>query len=110
MATPTAQQVHALITYYKGAAEAQVGKRVTINRNASSYAFKSILMDYSPSEARELIDYYVKHYEPDLQWFTYNYEKVDDAMREAAQEDEMRAKIRKETAQRLEEWRNRWQK
>jgi hypothetical protein len=40
----------------------------------------------------------------------YNYEKVDVAKQEFEDNKILTAKRREETRQRLEEWRNRWQK
>lgn len=68
-------------------------------------------MDYSSAQGRELIDFYIDHYTaPSLEWFLYNYEKVDEAKQEHIQKEAAVAKRREETKRRLDEWRNRWQK
>ena len=68
-------------------------------------------MDFTPTQARELVDYYLAHYaEPKIDWFLYNYEKVVVAKQEHEEAAVVAAKRRQETARRLEEWRKRWQK
>lgn len=111
MAKPTAQQCHALTTYYMTAYAEKVGRPASVNRNKSRWGFESILMDYTPTQARELIDYYLDHWEtPTVEWFLFNYEKVDAAKQDHDKNELIAAKRRAATAKRLEEWRNRWQK
>jgi hypothetical protein len=111
MAKPTAQQCHALTTYYMGKYEEVVGRAALVNRNKSRWGFESILMDYTPGQARELIDYYLAHWDtPNVEWFLYNYEKVDAAKMEREAQEISVQRRRQDTAKRLEEWRARWQK
>lgn len=111
MATPTAQACHALTTYYIGKYESVVGTRPVVNRNKAKAGAYGLLMDYTPTDARELVDYYIEHWDsPSIQWFFYNYELVEQAMQEKQKSDES-AKARREVTQaKLEEWRNRWKK
>lgn len=111
MATPSAQQCHALTTYYIGKYESVHERRPVVNRNKAKAGAYGLLMDYTPSQARELVDYYVDHWDkPDLQWFLYNYEQVDLAKQEHDEQELVAAKRRAATEKRLEEWRKRWQK
>lgn len=110
MAKPTPQQCHALITYFISRYEDVVGSKPTINRNKARWGFESILFDLDPAAARELVDYFLEHYDPNLDWFLWNYEKVAEAMQDAAKQKEQAAIRRKETQQRLDAWRQRWQK
>lgn len=111
MAKPTAQQCHAATTYYVTKHQELLGFAPVVNRNKARYGFEGILMDYSPSETREIIDHYLAHYDkPNLEWFFYNYDKVVVAMEEYIEEQEAQQKRREATAQRLQEWRSRWKK
>jgi hypothetical protein len=68
-------------------------------------------MDYTPSQAREMVDFYIDHWtEPSLDWFFYNYEKVEQAIADHNQEEEARKARRAQTQKRLDEWRERWKK
>lgn len=111
MAKPTAPQCHALTTYFKTKYNEAQGREPVVSRNKARWWFEAILMDYSASQARELIDYYIEHYQvPELEWFAYNYDKVDAAKTEHDKNELSAVKRRQETAVRLEEWRKRWQK
>ena len=67
------------------------------------------MMDYSPADARELIDYYIEHWDsPNLDWFLFNYERVEQAKTDHDEQEAVAAKRRAATEKRLEEWRNRW--
>lgn len=108
MAMSKAQQSHALTTYFKNAAVANGGSG-TINRNTAKWVWDSLLMDYTYEQAKDLIDYYVKHYErPNFKFFTNNYEKVDEAKQEHEQKRVERARIAAETKARADAWRDRW--
>lgn len=111
MAKPTPQQCHALTTYFITAYTEKVGRKPAVNRNKARWGFESLLMDYSPSDARELIDYYLEHYvDPTIDSFLYTYEKIDEAKQEHDKNEVIAAKRRAATQARLEEWRNRWKK
>lgn len=108
---PTAQQCHAMTTYFASAYQDKVGKSAVLNRNKARWSWESVLMDYTPGQARELVDFYLEHWpDPNLDWFFYNYEKVDQAIADHNQEEEARRARREQTQKRLDEWRNRWKK
>jgi hypothetical protein len=107
----TDQQAHAMTSYFIAAYTETLGKAPQVNRNTAKSGWKGMLIDYTVSEAREIVDYYINKWEsPQLVWFLYNYDKVV-AEKEAA--DTRRAQEiqrRKVTQERAEEWRRRWQK
>lgn len=106
MAKPTAQQCHALITYFVQAYNEVVGQTPVINRNTARWGFESILMDYTPAQAKELIDFYLAHdNEPRLQRFLSTYDKVVEEMQQYEKDKQSAAKRRKETEERLRLWR-----
>lgn len=111
MAKPTAQQCHALTTYFVQKVKEETDRQPVVNRNKARWGWDSVLIDYTPSQARELIDYYVEHYDrPSIEWFLFNYEKVDLAKQEHEENESRQRARRKATQERLEQWRNRWQK
>jgi hypothetical protein len=111
MSKPTAQQCHAMTTYFASQYADKVGKPAPVNRNKARWGFEAMLMDYTPGQARTLVDFYLEHWQlPNIEWFLYNYEKVDLALQEHNDREAMSAKRRAVTQQRLEEWRNRWKK
>lgn len=107
----SAQQCHALITYFIKAYTQTKGVAPVLNRNKSRWGFDSILMDYTSDEVRQMIDFYLKYYTArgDVEWFLFNYEKVDEDMKDHEQKKLAKQEALRETARRAEEWRNRWQ-
>lgn len=111
MAKPTAQQCHALTSYFISSYKNSRGHAPVVNRNKARWGFDAMLMDYLPERVKVLIDYYINHWDlPTLDWFLYNYEKVDERKQEQVRRDDQQAKRLKETEQRLKEWKKRWEK
>lgn len=111
MGKPTAQQCHALTSYYISKHEAAVGTKPRVNRNKARWGFEAMLMDYLPERIKVLIDFYVEHWDrPSLEWFLWNYEKVDEAKTDKVKQDDAMAKRRAETEKRLKDWKRRWEK
>jgi len=96
-----------MTTYYIGRYADEVGSQPNVNRNKARYLFEAILMDHNRDETKALIDYYVKHYEPDLDWFQWNYDKVLEAKAEYEKNQDIIVQRRQETARRVEEWKRR---
>lgn len=110
MAKPTAQQCHAMTTYFVKQYESVLGRATVVNRNKTRWGFEAILMDFTAEQTKSLIDYYLEHYaSPNVEWFLFNYDKVVEAKQDQEERQKTAAKRREETARRLEEWRNRWQ-
>jgi hypothetical protein len=100
-----------MTTYFASQYAAKVGSSAPVNRNKARWGFEAMLMDYTSEQARTLVDYYLEHWDnPSIEWFLYNYEKVDVALQEHNERELASAKRRAVTQQRLEEWRNRWKK
>ena len=101
MKKPSAQDCHALISYFSE----KSGQK--INRTKARWVFDSLLRDYAKRDVYDLVDFYIEHYEVDFSWFEYNYDKVLDDMDHRAEEAIERKKRRNATKERLERW-NRW--
>lgn len=111
MAKPTVQQCHAMTSYFvKGYKVRYRGQEPKVNRHAARWGFESILMGMSPDKVKELIDYYfttTSQKRHSLDWFLYNYEKLEDGLEQLELDRERREKLRKESAERVAEWRTR---
>jgi hypothetical protein len=107
----TAKDCHALTTYFVSKYKETTGSTLTVNRNKARWGFESVLMDYPAKQAYDLIDYYMEHWQtPSMEWFFYNYDKVVVAKQECEAQEAAAVQVRKDTAERLEEWRRRWKK
>jgi hypothetical protein len=105
----SAQDAHALISYLIKRYREVLGQTLVVSRNKVRWQFDALLMDFSPSEARTLIDYYIEHWDsPNVDWFMYNYDKVEIARIEHDEAEKLQQQRRVETQERLEKWRARW--
>jgi hypothetical protein len=108
MATP--KQAHALVTYFSQQYEKKYGIKPSVNRYAARWGFDSILMDTDTVGAKALIDYYFETISTNghsLEWFFYNYEKLETAKRKRDEDAAARAVLREQSRVRTEEWRKR---
>jgi len=106
-----AQECHALISYFCKKFKEKYGMEPVVNRHSSRWGFDSILQGMSPSEARQLIDYYfttTQMKRHNLDWFFYNYDKLQEGRVESDKDKERREKMRRESEQRAKEWRERF--
>ena len=113
MAKPTAQQCHAMTTYYMNAWREKYKREPSVNRNTARWAWEGMLMDMPPAEVKKLVDFYFSTKSERLHaldWFFYNYEKLESAMVQLDLDRQRRERMREESAKRAEEWRARGNK
>lgn len=107
MAKPTPAQCHTMISYYIHVYKEKYGREPVVNRHSARWGFDSVLQGLSLEETKALLDYYLitesdrKH---PLDWFFYNYDKLVDSKRSVDDDDARRARLRRESQQRVEEW------
>lgn len=107
---PTAQQCHALTSKYIDLYVATYGTKPSVNRYSARWGFEAVLMDYTPSEAVKLLEYYFSTYsnkKHSLDWFLYNYEKLASLREESKVAHERQRVMMEESQRRVEEWRAR---
>lgn len=113
MAKPTAQQCHALTSYYVKAYTDRYKVTPNVNRNTARWGFESILMDLPSDAVRELIDFYFasasSRMHP-IEWFFNNYHRLLDDMAERQRDREQRERLRAESAERAKAWQERGMK
>lgn len=111
MAKPTAQQCHTMTSYYVTKYKEKYDRAPTgVNRNTARWNWEGILTDMNLDAAKKLVDFYFetnnerKH---PLDWFFYNYEKLEESQEALKAEKQRRAKVMEESAKRAAEWRAR---
>lgn len=110
MAKPTAQQCHAMTTYYVSKFKEKYGREPVINRHSARWGFESVLMGMPPAEAKKLLDFYfttTSTKQHALDFFFYNYEKLIESLSALEQDKLRRKKMREESEKRAAEWRAR---
>lgn len=108
MAAP--KEAHTLTSHFKKLWKEKYGTNPVVNSHATRWAFDSMLKDMGPVEARGLIEYYFEtasQNQHSLDWFLYNYEKLQVAKNTRDEDAAQLARIRKESQRRTEEWRKR---
>lgn len=104
----TAKDCHTLINYYLKEYEKKKGLKPPVNRNTARWSFANILEDFTVSEVKELIDYYMHinaSHNNSLPWFFNHYEQLAVSKEERDADIVARRKLREETKRRTEEWR-----
>jgi hypothetical protein len=95
-----------LINRYVAQYEKKYGRAPKINRNQLKWGFRDMAVDLGKMRAGEVIDFYFElprsPHEPNN--LLYNYDKLDQAMEELAEDEARRLKIRQETLERVQAW------
>lgn len=110
MADERAKYGNALVTYYlKLWKEKYPGATNRVNRYAVKWGFMDVVDSVGFERAKEIVEYYFRTSRPghDVQWFLYNFDKLDGAMIEREQDELKKAAVRAETKARVEEWERR---
>lgn len=100
------KQIHALIGYFLTKYALRYKRELQINRFREQWAFDSMITDLGYERALEVIDYYFEMKKPGhpLQYLLYNYDKISVTIKELADDEEDRRKLREETEKRVAEW------
>lgn len=110
MAKPTAQQCHAMTSYYKKAFQEKYKYEPNVNRNTARWNWEGILTDMPASKAKELVDFYfstTSQKQHSLDWFFYNYDKLIESLSDLEKDRLRRKQLREESEKRAAEWRAR---
>lgn len=110
MADERAKYGNALVTHYlKLWKEKYPGVTPKVNRYAVKWGFMDVADSVGFERAKEIIDYYFKTSRPGhpIQWFLYNFDKLDAIMEEVEADELKKAAVRAETKARVEEWERR---
>lgn len=102
-----AQDCHAMTSYYVKVYKDKYKAAPKVNRTTARWDWAGILEDLSIDEARSLIDFYftTSNKGHPLQWFFYNYDKLQESMRQLEEDSKRRKKMREESEIRAKEWR-----
>jgi hypothetical protein len=99
MAKQDAQQAYALVSLYAALYKSKYSKQPLINRYREKWAMQDVIDTVGFERAKELIDYYFKCNKPGhpLNWFLYNFDRLDDIMVKSVEDLERRKKLREQT-------------
>jgi hypothetical protein len=105
MTKDDAQLAHGLVTAYTSLFKQKYGKAPQINRYREKWAMQDVLDSVGYDRAKELLEYYFKidRSGHPLNWFLYNFDKLDFHLNELKKDRERREMIRKQTKAMVED-------
>lgn len=100
------QQGNKLLNLYLAIHKDKYGATPKINRFKEKYSMKDVVESVGYERAEQLMKYYFKTSRTShpLDWFKYNFEKLDAILDELAEDEVKKTKARQETAERVREW------
>jgi hypothetical protein len=96
---------HALISFFCACYKTRYNKNPVLNRYRQKWAMVDVIDDIGYDRARKLIEYYFKLDKPNhsIDWFAFNFEKLDLALRQQEEDKTRRELIRAKTKSMVEE-------
>jgi hypothetical protein len=99
MAKDEAQHAYALVSLYIALYKTKYNKQPIVNRYREKWAMKDVIDSITFDRARELLEYYFRCNKPGhpLNWFFYNFDKLDEMMLKSEQDTRRRELLRQNT-------------
>ena len=107
MANSDNKQPYALLSLYESLYVDKYSKKPKINKYKEKLGMSDVIDSIGYERARELLFYYFKVSKQGhpIQWFLYNFDRLDDMLMQS-QEDELRRKKMREATKRMVEERS----
>ena len=105
MTKEDAKLSHALVSKYVTLYRDKYGRDPRINRHREKWAMQDVIDSVGYDRSKELLDYYFKTTKSGhpLNWFLYNFDKLDDIMVKLQQDKERREFLLAQTKKMVEE-------
>lgn len=99
MGSEDVKQAHALVSLYLALYKSKYNKKPLVNRYREKWAMQDVIDTVGYERARELLEYYFKcnRIGHPLDWFLFNFDKIDDALLKAKKDVEYRKELREQT-------------
>jgi hypothetical protein len=99
MAKQDSQQAYTLVSLYISLYKSKYNKQPLVNRYREKWAFQDVIDTVGFDRSKELLEYYFKCNKTGhpLNWFLYNFDRLDDALVKSEQDTERRKLIRQNT-------------
>jgi len=105
MAKADAKQPYTLLSLYERLYSEKYNKVARLNKFKEKWAMQDVIESVGYDRARELLEYYfrvTKQGHP-LQWFFYNFDRLDDMLIQSEEDARRRQKLREATKKMVEE-------
>lgn len=105
MSKEEAKQAYALVSLYIALYKSKYNKLPIVNRYREKWAMQDVIDTVGFDRAKQLIEYYFKCNKVGhpLNWFLYNFDKIDDVLLKSQQDVERRKELREQTKQMVEQ-------
>lgn len=105
MAKEDAKFAYALVSLYISLYKNRYNKQPLVNRYREKWAMQDVIDTVGFDRAKELIEYYFKCNKPGhpLNWFLYNFDRLDDVLVKSEQDLENRKHLREQTKNMVEQ-------
>lgn len=102
------KQAQSLLSLYATLYKDKYGKPITFNRFKEKWAMTDVIDSVGYERATELLEYYFTVTKPGhpLQWFFYNFDRLDEIIKQVEEDQARREKIRQQTKKMVEEAEN----
>lgn len=98
------KQPYALLSLYEALYSDKYNKSPRLNKYKEKWAMQDVIESTGYERARILLEYYFKvskHGHP-IQWFFYNFDRLDDMLSQSEEDSERRRKMREATKKMVE--------
>ena len=105
MAKADTKQPYALLSLYERLYSEKYSKVAKLNKFKEKWAMQDVIESVGYDRARELLEYYfrvTKQGHP-LQWFFYNFDRLDDMLLQSEEDTQRRRKLREATKKMVED-------
>jgi len=105
MAKADAKQPYALLSLYEKLYSDKYQKTARLNKFKEKWAMQDVIESVGYDRARVLLEYYfrvTKQGHP-LQWFFYNFDRLDDMLLQSEEDMQRRRKLREATKKMVED-------
>lgn len=105
MAKADSKQPYALLSLYESLYSEKYSKKPKLNKFKEKWAMADVVESVGYERARELLEYYFKVSKQGhpLQWFFYNFDRLDDMLMQSEEDALRRKKMREATKRMVEE-------
>jgi len=105
MAKEDGKQPYALLSLYESLYSDKYSKKPRINKYKEKWAMADVISSIGYERARDLLQYYFKVTKQGhpLQWFFYNFDRLDDMLTQSEEDQLKRKKMREATRKMVEE-------
>ena len=105
MTKDAASKAYTLVSLYLSLYKDKYNKNIVINKHKEKWAMSDVIDSVGFDRAKELLIYYfhVQRTGHPLQWFLYNFEKLDAALTAHKDDEARRSKLRELTKRMVED-------